>query len=118
MNDYHRAPFLVDGKPTVGGGFNVRPGDPKNTASFRTYNDADGSFARRIADALNAPPTASQAALLKIMRARDQCAEHGHYPDHPDGPDQSTQCFDDWAADLASGALEVEGFDFTAEDGS
>ena len=52
-NEYHRPPFIVDLKPTVGGGYNVRPVDPSNPASFRTYNDADGKLAHRIANLLN-----------------------------------------------------------------
>jgi hypothetical protein len=42
--------------------------------------------------------------LRKIMIARDHNADLGSYPDWPDGPTQD-QCFDDWAADLASRAL-------------
>ena len=38
--------------------------------------------------------------LQRIAKARDHLAEHGHYPRYPDGP-TDTQCFDDWAADLA-----------------
>ena len=45
-----------------------------------------------------------EEALRKIMDARDHYAEHGCYPAWPDGPTQD-QCFDDWAADLASRAL-------------
>lgn len=51
-NSYHQGPWFIDKKPTVGDGFNVRPVDPKNPASFRTYNDGDGEFARRIVRAL------------------------------------------------------------------
>ena len=45
-----------------------------------------------------------KSALRMIMNARDHYAEHGCYPAWPSGPTHD-QCFDDWAADLASRAL-------------
>lgn len=42
------------------------------------------------------------SALRSIRIARDYCAEHGKYAD---GLLAADQCFDDWAADLASDAL-------------
>ena len=46
-----------------------------------------------------------EEALRKIMDARDYHADNAKYPLPPNGPDHATQCFDDWAADLASEAL-------------
>ena len=47
-------------------------------------------------------------ALIRIRNARDYRAEHGEYPQSPDGPGKG-QCFDDWAADVADSACKAEG---------
>jgi len=47
----------------------------------------------------------AHTALRKIIHARDYHADNAEYPLPPNGPDHATQCFDDWAADLASEAL-------------
>jgi hypothetical protein len=44
-------------------------------------------------------------AARRIIDARDQHADDGSYPPHPDGPGKS-QCFDDWACDLLEDALK------------
>ena len=44
-------------------------------------------------------------AARRIIDARDQHADAGSYPPHPDGPGKS-QCFDDWACDLWEDALK------------
>ena len=49
-----------------------------------------------------------EEALRKIMDARDYHANNAEYPLPPNGPDQNTQCFDDWAADVAAEALKQE----------
>ena len=50
----------------------------------------------------------AQDALCKIIRAREHHAEHGKYPLPPEGPDPSSQSFDDWAADVANQGLQGE----------
>ena len=49
-----------------------------------------------------------EEALRKIVDARDYHANNAEYPLPPNGPDQNTQCFDDWAADVAAEALKQE----------
>ena len=46
-----------------------------------------------------------EEALRKIIHARDYHADNAKYPLPPNGPDHGNQCFDDWAADVASEAL-------------
>ncbi len=43
------------------------------------------------------------AALEAIRDARDYCAEHGHYPESTGIGEE--RWFDDWAADIAQGAI-------------
>ena len=53
MNDMVTV-WLVDKQETIGGGYNIRPNDPKNPAWIRTLNDSGGFRARHIARLLNA----------------------------------------------------------------
>ena len=69
-NDFHRGPWLIDKRLSIGAGFTVRPRDQKNPASFRTFNDADGEFARRIVRALDQADVAPE--LLEALKR----AEH------------------------------------------
>ena len=65
-NDYHRGPWLIDKRLSIGAGFTVRPRDQKNPASFRTFNDADGEFVRRIVRALDQADVAPE--LLEALK--------------------------------------------------
>lgn len=64
--------------------------------------------------------TKMKQALTRIRNARDYHAEHGEYPQSPDGPSKD-QCFDDWAADVADSVLPeldsledgpIDGYDY------
>ena len=52
-NENEATIWLVDNNETIGGGFNIRPDDPKNPPWIRTLNDPEGKRAQRIARLLN-----------------------------------------------------------------
>lgn len=77
---------------------------PRAISQFLPTHAAANAVIMRAAPALAADLVEARAALRTIMDARDHWAEHGEFP--PGLIDTDNQCFDDWAADLASSVLD------------